>query len=97
MPCSGAPSVVADSMGVQPLGDAKGVVAGLVQVAVQDVRLVRQCGVMSHRLLLFSHPQMHYGQRQNRRQVRTMDTHIHTHTPTLSDMYRTIPQFFIRL
>lgn len=63
MPCSGAPSVFADSVGVKPLGGAKGVVAGVVQVAAQDIRLVGQCGVMSHRLLLLSHPQMHYGQR----------------------------------
>lgn len=79
MPCSGAPSVFADSVGVEPLGGAEGVVAGVVQVAVQEVRLVGQCGVMGVGLLLFSHPQMHYGQRENRRQVRTMDTHTHTH------------------
>lgn len=80
MPCCGAPLVFADSMGIEPLGGAEVVVAGVVKVAAQEVRVVGQCGVMGHGLLLLSYPEMHYGQRENKRQVRTMDTHKHVRT-----------------
>lgn len=85
MPCSSAPLVFADSMGIEPFGGAEGVVAGVVKVAAQEVRVVGQCGVVGHGRLLFSYPEMHYGQRENKRQVRIMDTHARTHA------------FFIRL
>lgn len=102
MPCSGAPLVFADSVGIEPLGSAEVVVAGVVKVAVQEVRVVGQCRVMGHGLLLFSYPEMHYGQRENKRQVRTMDTRTQTDTHTCtgnasSDLHKTVLQFFIRL
>ena len=76
MTCSSAPLVFADSVAIEPLGSAEVVVAGVVKVAVEEVRVMGQCGVMGHGLLLFPYPEMHYGQRENKRHVRIR---AHTH------------------
>lgn len=46
-------------------------VVRVVKVVVKMVGVVGQRGVMGHGLVLLSHPQMHYGQRENKRQIST--------------------------
>ncbi|TNN79280.1 hypothetical protein EYF80_010525 [Liparis tanakae] len=61
--CSGAaPLVFVYSVGVQPLWVAKVMVVRVVKVVVEMVGVVGQRGVVGHRLVLLSYPEMHYRQ-----------------------------------